>query len=55
MPTIPEPTTVSQTVPTAPFMPALTKEQEMQMLEQQMKFLQSQLDTIRKRIEELSG
>jgi hypothetical protein len=41
-------------VPTTPFAPALTEEQETQMLEQQMNFLQSQLDTKKKRLEELS-
>ncbi len=37
-----------------PFAPALTKEQERQMLEQQVNALEAQLDTIRKRLEELS-
>jgi hypothetical protein len=40
-------------VPATPFMPALTKEQEVQVLEQQMGFLQSRLDAIKKRLEEL--
>ncbi len=47
------PTTGVPTVPTAPFAPALTKEQERAMLEQQMKALQSQLEAIRKRLEEI--
>jgi hypothetical protein len=41
-------------IPTAPFAPALTKEQETKMLEQQTIFLQSQLDAIKKRLEELT-
>jgi hypothetical protein len=40
-------------VPATPFMPALTKEQEVQVLEQQMGFLQSRLDAIKNRLEEL--
>jgi hypothetical protein len=40
---------------TAPFAPALTKEQETQWLEQQMTFLQSQLNAIKKRLDDLSG
>ena len=46
--------TAPPTVPTTPFAPALTKEQETKMLEQQMNILQLQLDTIKKRLEELS-
>jgi hypothetical protein len=60
-PTAVPPTTVPTGVPTAPatpftmpFAPTLTKEQEKQMLEQQVKSLEAQLDTIRKRLEELS-
>jgi len=49
------PTWVPPTVPEAPFMPTLTKEQEMQMLEQQVKALESHLDAVRKRLEELRG
>lgn len=52
-PTVPEPTSVPQMVPATPFMPALTKEQEVQVLEQQMGFLQSRLDAIKNRLEEL--
>ncbi len=51
------PTPGAPTAPTAafptPFAPALTKEQEKQMLEQQVKALEAQLDAIRKRLEEL--
>jgi len=49
------PTWVPPTVPASPLMPALTKEQETQMLEQQVKALESHLDAIRKRLEELRG
>ena len=51
--TDPESTTVPPIVPETPLRPALTKEQEIQMLEQQTNFLQSQQDAIRKRLEEL--
>jgi hypothetical protein len=37
-----------------PFAPQYTAEQEKQMLEQQLGFLEAQLETIRKRLEELS-
>jgi len=46
-------TSTPSTVPSLPFVPALTKEYETQILEQQMKALQSQLEVIRKRLEEL--
>jgi len=48
------PTSTQPTVPTTPFMPTLTKEQEKQMLEQQLRFVETHLDAIRKRLEELS-
>jgi hypothetical protein len=41
-------------IPTVPYTPQLTEEQEKQMLEQQMNALQTQLDAIRRRLEELS-
>jgi hypothetical protein len=53
MPTVPEQTSIPPTVPATPFMPTMSKEQEIPILKQQMKLLQSQLDTIRKRLEEL--
>ena len=53
IPTIPEQTSIPPTVPATPFMPTMSKEQEIPILKQQMKLLQSQLDTIRKRLEEL--
>jgi len=55
MPTIPEQTSVPPTIPTMPFAPTMSKEQEIPILEQQMTFLQSQLDAIKKRLEELGG
>ena len=49
------PATIPPTpVPTKPFVPTFTKEQERQMLEQQMKNLEEQLDAVRKKLEELS-
>jgi len=60
-PAIPTGVPPTPTTPTAaptpfamPFPPALTKEQEKQMLEQQVKSLEAQLNAIRKRLEELS-
>ena len=52
-PTLGAPTAPTAAFPT-PFAPALTKEQERQMLEQQVKALEAQLDAIRKRLEALS-
>jgi hypothetical protein len=41
-------------VPTAPYAPVFTKDQEKQVLEQQVKALEAQLDAIKKRLDELS-
>ena len=41
-------------VPTAPYAPTFTKDQEKQMREQQVKGLEAQLDAIKKRLDELS-
>ncbi len=51
-PTPGAPTAPAAALPTT-FAPALTKEQERQMLEQQVKALEAQLDAIKKRLEEL--
>ena len=52
-PTLGAPMAPTAAFPT-PFAPALTKEQERQMLEQQVNALEAQLGAIRKRLEELS-
>lgn len=54
VPSVGQQTQISPTVPTTPFMPTLTKEQEKQMLEQQLGFVEAHLEAIRKRLEELS-
>ena len=54
IPTVPGQTTVPPTVPITPFASALTKEQEVQMLEQYAGNLEAQLNAIKKRLEELS-
>jgi len=51
--TIAEQATVPPLVPTMPFTPALTKEQEIQMLEQYAENIDTQLSSIKKRLEEL--
>jgi prefoldin subunit 5 len=45
---------VPSAVPTAPFVPTVTKDQERQVLEQQVQAFEAQLDAIRKRLDELS-
>ena len=53
-PPIPGQTTVPPTVPITTFAPAMTKEQEVQMLEQYAGNLEAQLTAIKKRLDELS-
>ena len=50
----PPATAVPPTVPITPFAPTITKEQEVQMLEQYAGNLEAQLNAIKKRLEELS-
>ena len=52
--TNPDSTVTSPIVPRAPFMPTLSKDQEIDMLEQQMQFLKTQLDAFKKRLDELN-
>ena len=54
IPTVPGQTAVPPTVPITPFAPAMTKEQEVQMLEQYARNLETQLNAINKSLGELS-
>jgi len=48
------PASTQPVFPAVPLTPALPKEQEKQVLEQQLGFLEARLETIRKRLDELS-
>jgi len=52
-PIVPESDTVPPTVSATPFMPRLTKEQEIQLLEEQMKIMQQQLNQLEQRLIEI--
>ena len=50
----PQATDQTTSMPTVPYTPQFTEEQEKQILEQQMNALQTQLDSVKKRLDELS-